>query len=334
MIPTPYLLLLGDEKNKQMVKTATGLAHWRPEHCLGQLRFHKDTVDIGLPDLSICEAVSKGAKTILLGTTPIGGALPASWKEVLLQALANGLNIASGLHIRLAEIPELKAVAATAGQQIYDVRHPRQTIPIGTGNKRSGRRLLTVGTDCGVGKKYTALTLAKEMHKRGLKADFRASGQTGILIAGQGIAVDCIASDFLAGAAELLSPDNDEHHWDIIEGQGSLYNPSYAGVSLGLLHGSQADAIVLCHDASRQMIVGAESFHVPDMQDCIDLNIRLGALTNPNIRCVGLAINTSSLSEQEARAYCAAQEQRLQLPVVDPLRFGVRPIVDKLEREF
>ena len=144
------------------------------------------------------------------------------------------------------------------------MRHSDAAFPAASGRKRSGKRVLTVGTDCAQGKKYTALALAKNLQSRGVDASFRATGQTGIMISGEGIAVDAVIADFVAGAAEQLSPDNAPDHWDVIEGQGSLFHPAYAGVTLGLLHGSQPDAIVLCHDPSRRTIDEYPNFPIPD----------------------------------------------------------------------
>ncbi len=160
------------------------------------------------------------------------------------------------MHAKLGNVPQLKAAAERHGRRLIDVRTPPKNIPIASGAKRSGKRLLTVGTDCAVGKKYTALALARAFTARGLDADFRATGQTGILIAGGGMPMDAVVADFEAGAAEILSPAAPAQHWDVIEGQGSLFHPAYAGVSLGLLHGSQPDVIVVCHDIDRKEMLG------------------------------------------------------------------------------
>jgi len=189
---------------------------------------------------------------------------------------------------------------------------------------------LTVGTDCALGKKYTALALARNLTQRGVAATFRATGQTGIMISGEGIAIDAVVADFIAGAAEQLSPDNAADHWDVIEGQGSLFHPAYAGVTLGLLHGSQPDAIVLCHDPSRRTIDEYPGFPIPDLKTAIGDYLRAGRLTNPNIRCAGLSINSSSLSNAESTAYIERLNRELGLPVCDPLRTGVDPLAAAL----
>ena len=155
-----------------------------------------------------------------------------------------------------------------------------------------------------------------------MSTDFRATGQTGILIAGSGIPIDAVIADFVAGAAEMLSPAAAPDHWDVVEGQGSLFHPSYAAVSLGLLHGSQPDVIVLCHEVGRERVLGLEHYTTPALEDAIELNLRLARRTNPAARCAGVSLNTSQLSEHEARSVIEIQSQRLRLPVADPLRPG------------
>ena len=168
--------------------------------------------------------------------------------------------------------PGLTAAAARRGRRLIDVRMPPPNIPIATGRKRCGKRLLTVGTDCALGKKYTALALARAFAARGHAVDFRATGQTGILIAGGGMPMDAVVADFEAGAAEMLSPDAAPEHWDVIEGQGSLFHPAYAAVSLGLLHGSQPDVIVVCHDPARERVLGYPDYPLPGIAETIELN--------------------------------------------------------------
>jgi len=185
-------------------------------------------------------------------------------------------------------------------------------------------RLLTVDTDCALGKKYTALAIARGLEARGIDADFRATGQTGIMISGSGIALDAVVADFAAGAAELLSPDADPDHWDVIEGQGSLFHPSYSGVSMALLHGSQPDVIVVCHDSARATLLGYPDYKLPGIEEVIALNLSLGSRTNDAIRCGGVTINTSSLAAPEAAALLDRETQRLGLPVADPIRGGHR----------
>jgi uncharacterized NAD-dependent epimerase/dehydratase family protein len=272
----PYLIFLGDVVEYTIAKTGAGIAEWCPELCLGQYRFPETKISLGLTDLTPAEAAAKGAKSLIIGVATVGGEIPDHWMQGLFDAIDAGLDIVAGLHCRLNDNVELRAAAEKKGVRLVDVRVPPSKLPVGTGEKRSGLRVLTIGTDCAVGKKYTALAVAREMRSRGLKADFRASGQTGIMIAGEGIPIDAVVSDFLSGAAELLSPDNDKDHWDVIEGQGSLFHPGYASVTLGLLHGSQPDAFIVCHEANRTVMHGWPDYGLPSIQDVIDRTIELG----------------------------------------------------------
>lgn len=327
---TPYLIFVGNEKPGGYAKTGAGLAEWCPEKCLGQVRLSDEAVDLGLPDMTAEEAATKGAGSIIIGVANPGGIIPDEWLPPIFAAAEAGMDVVAGLHTKLCDIPGLADAAAKGGGKLIDVRNPPAGLPVGTGKKRTGKRLLTVGTDCSVGKKYTALAIAREMQARGMKADFRASGQTGIMIAGRGLPIDTVISDFLSGAAELLSPDNEPDHWDIVEGQGSIFHPGYAAVTLGLLHGSQPDAIVVCHEAGRKIIGGWPHYNVPTIQQVIDRVIENGQLTNPDIKCVGVAVNTASLPADERTAYLKALSEELGLPCVDPIATGTGPIVDAL----
>ena len=327
----PYLIFLGSETDDTYAKTGAGVAHWSPEKCMGQFHLEGGTVDLGLAEHTIESAARAGAKTLLIGTAVIGGAIPESWANVLIEAMDHGLDIVAGVHTRLNDIPELKAAAARNDVRLIDVRVPPKNLPVGTGKKRTGMRLLTVGTDCALGKKYTALAIARELEAQGKKATFRASGQTGIMISGGGIPIDAVVADFVSGAAEVLSPDNDPDHWDIIEGQGSIFHPGYAAVSMGLLMGSQPDAFVVCHQAGRTHISGWPDFELPTIREVIERTIDIGKQTNQTIRCVGLSINTSKLTEQEAKDFLASLENVFGLPATDPIRFGVENIVKALK---
>jgi uncharacterized NAD-dependent epimerase/dehydratase family protein len=330
-LPQPYLLFLGDVTERGFAKTAFGLRDWAPNLCLGECALPEATVSTGLPRMTPEEAHSRGVRSLVIGVANRGGALLDSWIPMLIEALEAGLDLISGLHGRLAAHPELRNRAERLGRRLIDVREPPPNIPIATGLKRAGNRLLTVGTDCALGKKYTALTLAREFGKRGVSADFRATGQTGILISGSGIPIDAVVADFVAGAAEMLSPAAALDHWDIIEGQGSIYHPSYAAVSLGLLHGSQPDLIVLCHEAGRERVMGLENYPIPALEDAIDLHLQLARRTNPNARCAGVSLNTSQLNDFEAHLTLGALSARLSLPVADPLRPGAK--LDRLVSE-
>jgi len=318
----PYLLFLGDTVERGYAKTAFGLRDWAPERCIGEYVLPGGTVSTGIPRLSAQEAYAKGARALLIGVASPGGAIPEKWIPALLEALNSGLDIVSGMHARLSEIPQLATAAKALGRRLVDVRVPPEKIPIANGRKRSGKRLLTVGTDCALGKKYTALSVARGLRGRGLDVTFRATGQTGIMIAGAGIPIDAVVSDFIAGAAEMLTPDASTDHIDVIEGQGSLFHPAYAAVSLGLLHGSQPDIFIVCHEPGRTHVLGYPDFRLPTIEEVVSLTLAQGRLTNPAIRCAGVSLNTGSLDEDQARRLIAAEADRLGLPVADPVRGG------------
>jgi uncharacterized NAD-dependent epimerase/dehydratase family protein len=330
-ISKPYLLFLGDAADQLAAKTAIGIKDWRPDDCVGQLRMEGCKADTDLKDLTIAEGKTAGAKTLVVGVANRGGVISQAWIDVLLEALDAGFDLAAGLHNRLADVPALREAAEKLGRSIFDVRHPKDTYPVATGEKRSGKRLLPVGTDCSCGKMYTALAIERVMHERGMKAKFRATGQTGILIAGQGVSVDAVIADFISGAVETIAPVNEPDHWDVIEGQGSLFHASYAGVSTGLLHGAQPDALILCHEPTRTHMRGLPHYPLPGLEECMEANIRVASLTNPEVRFVGVSIDTSRLDEDSARSYLAETEKQLGLPAVDPVRTGVGPIVDTLQ---
>jgi len=334
ILRSPYLIFIGDVCEAVDAKTGAGLVQWCPEKVAGQFRFNDCPVDLGVPNLSIAQALELGVKSMVIGVAPTGGQINQRWLQVLEQALEMGLDVVSGLHCRLEDFPELVAAATRSGACLINVRTPADNLPVGTGEKRSGKRLLTVGTDCAIGKKYSAMAITQCMQLQGMKADFRATGQTGIMIAGQGVPIDTVVADFIAGAAEVLSPANADDHWDIIEGQGSLFNPSYAGVSLGLLHGSQPDAIVVCHDPTRDFIDTASHLPLPSVAECIDLHLRCARLTNPDVICVGVCVNTSGLAVQEREAYLTELSAELNLPCEDPIKDGCEGVVARLIREF
>ncbi len=329
-IEQPYLMFLGDARDQLAAKTADGIAFWRREWCVGQLRLPDCNADIGLPDMTISEAAAKGAKSLIIGVVNAGGVLPGSWTDTIVEALEAGMDVASGLHTRVADVPVIRDTAERLGRRLFDVRHPTREFATGKGTKRTGKRLLTVGTDCSIGKMYTCLAMEKDMRARGMKADFRATGQTGIFIAGTGISVDAVVADFISGSIEWLTPDNDSDHWDLIEGQGSLFHASYAGVTLGLIHGSQPDALVLCHEPTRAHMRGLPDAPLPPIDLSIRANVDAAHLTNPDCRMIGVAVNTSALDEKAARDCLGALEDATGLPCVDPVRDGVARLVNAL----
>ena len=327
-LPQPYLLFLGDTTDTRYAKTAFGLRDWAAELCVGEFAAPGGTVSLGLERMTPARAKAAGARSVVIGVANEGGFIAEAWIAPLAEALEAGLDIVSGMHVRLADVPALRDAAARHGRRLIDVRMPPADIPIGTGRKRSGRRLLTVGTDCALGKKYAALALARAFKARGIDADFRATGQTGIIIAGSGMPMDAVISDFEAGAAEMLSPDAAPDHWDVIEGQGSLLHPGFAAVSLGLLHGSQPDVFVVCHDPTRTGVLGIPDMPLPSIEEVVELTVALGRRTNPAIRWGGVALNTSAMDEAEADAVIAREADRLGVAVADPIRGG--PAFDAL----
>ena len=334
MIPSPFLLYIGHSNDELDIKTSRGLATFRSDDCIGEFRHDDCILTLGLPRRSITEARALGARTLVLGVANAGGTLEEDFVEDALVAIQAGLNVASGLHQRLRDEPRLVAAATRAGVGLFDVRDPPTDLPVGSGAPRAGFRLLTVGTDCSVGKMYATLSIEKAMRARGMRADFRATGQTGILIVGSGVPLDAVVADFISGAIEVLSPARDDGGWDLIEGQGSLFHPSFAGVSTGLLHGAQPDAIVLCHDPARVGMRGLPDYNLPDLGACLDANLRVARLTSPAVQAVGIAVNTVKLVEADAFHLCGTLADRFGLPCTDPYRFGAEPIVDRIQSCF
>jgi uncharacterized NAD-dependent epimerase/dehydratase family protein len=330
MIETPYLLFLGDAPDMLAAKVAIGIRDWRPEYALGQIRLAGCGADLKLTDMTLAEAKAAGAKTLVIGVANRGGIISAAWKEVLIQALEMGYDIASGLHNLLRDEGDLVAAAQTFGGTLHDVRVPTDGYPIANGVKRTGKRCLAVGTDCSVGKMYTAMAMEAEMHKRGMKATFRATGQTGILITGHGVPLDAVIADFMAGSVEYLTPDNDEDHWDLIEGQGSLFHVSFSGVTMALIHGGQPDALILAHEPTRDHMRGLPGFALPTLEQLRDTALPLAQVANPACQVVGVSVNTQHMQEAQARDYLAEVEVQMGLTATDPYRFGPGKLVDAL----
>ena len=326
----PYLVFLGDARDALAAKAGRGIVSWRREWCLGEMRLDGCRASLGLPHMTPDEAVAAGAETMVIGVANAGGFIPETWIEPIVEALAAGLDVASGMHARLADIAAVRDAATRHGRHLHDVRHPSRDFAVGTGVKRSGKRLLTVGTDCSCGKMFTALALEREMRARGLAADFRASGQSGIFLAGDGVSIDAVVADFVSGATEWLSPAAAPDHWDVIEGQGSLFHPAFAGVSLGLLHGAQPDALVLCHEPTRSHMRGRPERALPGLADCLAANIAAARLTNPEARAVGVAIDGSRLDATARERLMDEISAELDLPCVDPMITGVGAIVERL----
>jgi len=333
-IRTPFVVFLGDINDEIYGKTGFGVVQWRREDCVGQVRLPGCKVDTGVPDRDVAGARIAGARSFIIGSAAVGGRIPAAWVASVCEAAAAGLDIVAGLHVRLEDLPGLSAAARSGGARLINVRVPPRDLPVGTGRKRTGRRLLTVGTDCACGKKYTALALDRDLRRRGVPSTFRATGQTGIMIAGEGMPIDAVVADFLTGAAEVLSPDNAPGHWDVIEGQGALFHPGYLQVTVGLLVGSQPDAFVVCHDPLRTSVEGWEDFPLPSPAQVIERATALGRLTNPGVRCVGIALNTSRVAAAERQQLLARYARETGLPCVDPISTGTDAIVSRLLEEF
>jgi uncharacterized NAD-dependent epimerase/dehydratase family protein len=331
MIQTPYLLFLGDAPDQLAAKVAQGIKDWRPENAVGQFRMEGCGADVGIKDLTLAEAKEAGAKTLVIGVANRGGVISDAWKAILVEALTMGFDIASGLHNLLRDEDELMAAARVNGQTLFDVRIPSVAYPIANGVKRTGKRVLAVGTDCSAGKMYTALCMDTEMRKRGMKSTFRPTGQTGILITGGGVPLDAVIADFMAGAVEYLTPNNDADHWDHIEGQGSLFHASYSGVTMALIHGGQPDALVLAHEPTRTHMRGLPTYTLPTLEELRDLSLQIARVVNPACQVIGISVNTQNMAEDEAKAYLAEVESRMGLPTTDPFRFGAERLVDALE---
>ncbi|MGB5862916.1 MAG: N-acetyltransferase DgcN [Sulfitobacter sp.] len=331
MIQTPYLLFLGDAPDQLAAKVAQGIKDWRPENAVGQFRMDGCKADVGLEDLTLAHAKAKGAKTLVIGVANRGGKISQAWKEVLIEALGMGYDLASGLHNLLNEEPDLVEAATHHRRALHDVRVPSVDYPIASGVKRTGKRVLAVGTDCSVGKMYTALALDNAMRARGMKSTFRATGQTGILITGAGVPLDAVVADFMAGSIEYLTPNNDADHWDVIEGQGSLFHVSYSGVTLALVHGGQPDALIICHEPTRTHMRGLPDYKVPEMSAIRDVALTLARVANPACQVIGIAVNTQHMVQAEAETYLAKVEAEMGLPAVDPFRFGADRLAEALE---
>ena len=331
MIKTPYLLFLGNAPDQLAAKVAIGIKDWRPENAVAQFRMAGCGADLGIQDMtSRAEAKAAGAKTLVIGVANRGGIISDAWKAVLKDALSMGYDLASGLHNLLRDEADLVEAATANSCALHDVRVPSVQYPIANGRKRSGKRCLTVGTDCSVGKMYTAMAMDAEMRKRGLKSSFRATGQTGILITGGGVPLDAVIADFMAGSVEYLTPDNDVDHWDHIEGQGSLFHVSYSGVTMALVHGGQPDALILGHEPTRSHMRGLPEYQQPSLEDLRDVALTLARVGNPTCQVVGISVNTQHMSDADSMSYLAEVEARMGLPTVDPIRIGAGRLVDAL----
>jgi uncharacterized NAD-dependent epimerase/dehydratase family protein len=283
---------------------------------------------------SLEEAAARGADTLLIGIAPPGGRLPDDWRGLLRRALAGGMNVISGLHQYLADDPELSAAAAGSGAVIWDVRKPARDYPVATekANATRAKRVLTVGTDCNLGKKIAALEITAALRRHSVDAEFLATGQTGIMISGKGVPLDNIISDFVSGAAETLVVENGDHDVLLIEGQGGLLNASYGQVTLGLMLGSLPDAMIMVHAPARRTIRHL-STPIPPLGEVIALHERILRYLHPS-PVIGVALNTFGLSDEAARRAVDEAAAETGLPATDVVRFGAGPLAEAIRRKF
>jgi uncharacterized NAD-dependent epimerase/dehydratase family protein len=329
-----YLILAeGRSGDPHYGKTARGVIRYAPDPSVAVVDSTRpgETLD-GVPIFgAVREALHLEPTTALVGVATQGGRFPPAWRELLKQCIESGLDVENGLHEFLADDPELAELAREHEVELRDLRRPPEGLNVPTGENLTipAKIALTVGSDCAIGKKTVALELDLEARRRGLKAVFVPTGQTGIAIAGWGIAVDAVVSDFLAGAAEQLVVEGHQRGGELlfVEGQGSLVHPAYSGVTLGLIHGSAPHAFVLCHRAGSTEIEGYPCSPIPSLTDLIELHERTALPLRP-ARVACLALNTAHLDEAAAKAAIAAAAEETGLPADDPVRFGAGPLLE------
>jgi uncharacterized NAD-dependent epimerase/dehydratase family protein len=286
----------------------------------------------GIPIVgSVADALALEPTTALVGVATQGGRFPPAWRELLKASIEAGLDVESGLHEFVSDDPELAQLAARHGVELRDLRKPPADLSVPTGEnlRLAPKTVLTVGSDCAIGKKTVAIELDREARRRGLKSIFVPTGQTGVAIAGWGIAVDAVVADFIAGAAERLVVEGAERGGELlfVEGQGSLTHPAYSGVTLGLMHGSAPHAYVLCHVAGATEIEGYPGFPIPSLRELVELHERASLPLRP-ARVAAIALNTRALNDDEARAAARSVTEETGLPADDPVRFGAGKILD------
>jgi uncharacterized NAD-dependent epimerase/dehydratase family protein len=342
MTPPRFLIIADGDFGPMTSKTANSVIRYHPERVVGVLdrqQAGKTVADVlgfggGIPIIgSMREGLALGPSAVLVGIAPQGGRLPDEWRGWLAEALDRGCDLWSGLHTFLGDDPALAARAAAHGRRIFDLRKPPADLPIASGLAKEVDPLvvLTVGTDCNVGKMTAQLQLARKLSERGLRTRFVPTGQTGIMIEGWGIAVDAVVADFIAGAAErLVLEGSRDADVVLVEGQGSINHPGYSGVTLGLLHGSCPDALILCHQSSREYIGDyreAAWLRIPPLSEYIRLYETMGSAVHPT-RVIGISLNTYDLTDTAARRACDEAARETGLPVTDPVRFDSAPLVE------
>ena len=332
---TRYLVLAeGHSGDPHYGKTARGVLRYRRDEvaCVLDSERAGETQD-GFPIVAgVDDALSFAPDTALVGVATQGGRFPPAWRELVRSCIAHGLDVESGLHELLGEDAELSELAARRGVELRDLRRPPVDLGVPTGDnlRLPGTTVLTVGSECAVGKKTVALELDLEARRRGLRSRFVPTGQTGIVIAGWGIAVDAVVADFLAGAAERLVVEACRRGGEelrFVEGQGSIVHPAYSGVSLGLLHGAAPHLLVLCHVAGQTEVEGYPGHPIPPLRELVELHERMSLPARP-ARVTGVALNTAHLDEAGARLALAAAEEETGLPADDPVRFGGAKLLD------
>ena len=331
-----YLLLAeGFSGDPHYGKTMRGLLRYRREDVVAILDSTRaGETEEGVPVVeSVVDAIPLGPTTALVGVATQGGRFPPEWIAILRACVEHGLDVENGLHVFLADDPVLRGLAAERGVELRDLRRPPAGLSTATGENLAvdATIVLTVGSDCAIGKMTVSLELDLEARRRGLRSVFVPTGQTGMAIAGWGTAVDAVVADFLAGAAERLVVEGRARGGELlwVEGQGSLLHPVYSGVALGLYHGSVPHLLVLCHEVGRTQIEGAGGgpHPIPPLRELVELHERLALPARP-ARVAAVALNTSELGEEEARAAIAAAEDETGLPTDDPVRFGAAKLVD------
>ena len=342
-IAKPTFLILADGDFSPMTsKTANSVIRYLPERVVGvvdRVNAGKTVQQVlgfggGIPVVgSMEEGLKRGPTAVLIGIAPAGGQLPEEWRDWLAEALDAGCDLWSGLHTFLSDDPVLAAKARKNGRTILDVRRPPPKLPVAMGMARlvDPYVVLTVGTDCNVGKMTAQLQLVRGLEQRGLRTRFAATGQTGIFIEGWGTAVDAVVADFIAGAAEeLVLTAAAGADVVLVEGQGSINHPGYSGVTLGLLHGSCPDGLILCHQATREFIGeyrGEPWLRIPPLADYVKMYELIGSAVHPT-RVIAVSMNTYDLSDAEARGACAAATRDTGLPCTDLVRFDPAPVLD------
>jgi len=329
------LLAEGHSDDAHYGKTALGVLRYSRDAVVAVLDSERAGSSLdGIPVVATVEdALAHDPTVALVGVATAGGRFPPSWRALLCDCAAAGLDLESGLHERLSVDPSLVELARRHGVELRDLRVPPEglDVPTGANLAHRARVVLTVGTDCAIGKMTVALELDREARRRGLRSAFVPTGQTGIAIAGWGISVDAVVADFIAGASERLVVDGIERGADflVVEGQGSLLHPAYAGVTLGLLHGSAPHDLVLCHRAGQTAVDGDERFPIPPLREVGDLYERVGLLARPP-RVRAIALNTRGLDDAAAQSAVDAAEAATGLPTTDPVRFGAGRLLDAL----